>query len=91
MEKDALEGLRTLVSCEKQIPTRDGRWFMVRIVPYRTLANVIDGRVATFINLTELKSLEACRMPPAEAAKISRNENRSHPDCGPDGHAEAMA
>jgi two-component system CheB/CheR fusion protein len=64
LEKDALEVLRTLVFCEKQIPTRDGRWFMVRIMPYRTVANVIDGLVATFINITELKSLEARLMPP---------------------------
>jgi two-component system CheB/CheR fusion protein len=64
LEKDALEVLRTLVFCEKQIPTRDGRWFMVRIMPYRTVANVIDGRVATFINITELKSLEARLLPP---------------------------
>jgi two-component system CheB/CheR fusion protein len=64
LETDALEVLRSLVFCEKQIPTRDGRWFMVRIMPYRTVANVIDGLVATFINITELKSLEARLMPP---------------------------
>jgi two-component system CheB/CheR fusion protein len=64
LEQDALEVLRTLVFCEKQIPTRDGRWFMVRIMPYRTVANVIDGLVATFINITELKSLEARLMTP---------------------------
>ncbi|NVE01556.1 chemotaxis protein CheB [Massilia sp. BJB1822] len=59
LEDDAREVLRTLAFCEKQIATKDGRWFMVRVRPYRTLANVIDGLVATFVNITELKSLEA--------------------------------
>ncbi|MGO4376799.1 chemotaxis protein CheB [Pseudoduganella sp. RAF19] len=69
LEQDAMEVLRTLVFCEKQIPTRDGRWFMVRIMPYRTVANVIDGLVATFINITELKSLEARLMTPGGGAE----------------------
>jgi chemotaxis methyl-accepting protein methylase len=56
---DAREVLRTLVFAEKQIATRDGRWFLVRIMPYRTLENRIDGVVITFSNITEAKTLEA--------------------------------
>lgn len=63
MEDDAKEVLRSLVFCERQIPTRDGRWFMVRIMPYRTVNNVIDGLVLTFVNVTELKLLEARLTP----------------------------
>ncbi|SFF91465.1 two-component system, chemotaxis family, CheB/CheR fusion protein [Duganella sp. CF458] len=63
MEDDAAEVLRSLVFCERQIPTRDGRWFMVRIMPYRTVNNVIDGLVLTFVNVTELKLLEARLTP----------------------------
>ncbi|WP_374581796.1 chemotaxis protein CheB [Pseudoduganella sp.] len=63
MEHDAKEVLRSLVFCERQIPTRDGRWFMVRIMPYRTVNNVIDGLVLTFVNVTELKLLEARLTP----------------------------
>jgi two-component system CheB/CheR fusion protein len=59
LEADALEVLRTLVFCEKQIPTRSGGWYTVRIMPYRTVENVIDGVVVTFINITESKLLEA--------------------------------
>jgi sensor histidine kinase regulating citrate/malate metabolism len=51
--------LRTLAFFEKQIATCDGRWFRVRIMPYRTQDNVIDGVVITFINITECKKLEA--------------------------------
>ena len=38
---------------------RDGRWFSVRIMPYRTLDNRIDGVVITFIDITAAKTLEA--------------------------------
>lgn len=59
LERDAREVLRTLVFCERQVPTRDGRWFTVRIMPYRTVDNVIDGVVVTFINITGSKQLES--------------------------------
>ncbi|NVD72721.1 PAS domain-containing protein [Duganella sp. BJB1802] len=58
LEADAREVLRTLVFCERQIPTRGGGWYTVRIMPYRTVDNVIDGVVVTFINITESKLLE---------------------------------
>jgi PAS domain-containing protein len=56
---DAREVLRTLNSIEKAIATSDGRWFSVRIMPYRTGDNRIDGLVITFTDITEAKILEA--------------------------------
>jgi two-component system CheB/CheR fusion protein len=55
----AREVLRTLLSQERQVATRDGRWFMMRIMPYRTLENMIDGVVMTFVDITVSKTLEA--------------------------------
>lgn len=59
LQGDAREVVRSLVFSEKQIATRDGRWFTVKIMPYRTLDNVIDGVVITFTDITEAKQLEA--------------------------------
>jgi PAS domain len=59
LEKDAREVLRTLVSHEEQLTTRDGHWFLMRILPYRTLENIIDGVVITFVDITVSKALEA--------------------------------
>ena len=59
MAEEAREVLRTLVFSEKQIATADGRWFLVRIMPYRTMEDVIDGVVITFTNITAFKRLEA--------------------------------
>jgi two-component system CheB/CheR fusion protein len=55
---DARDVLRTLVFTEKQIASHDGRWFVVRIMPYRTLDNRIDGLVLTFTDVTAAKMLE---------------------------------
>ena len=51
--------LRTLVFSEKQVSTADGRWFTVRIMPYRTLQDSIDGLVVTLGEITVAKTLEA--------------------------------
>lgn len=59
LQNDAQEVLRTLVFSEKQITGRDNRWFIVKILPYRTLENVIDGVVITLIDISEAKHLEA--------------------------------
>jgi len=59
MHDDVKETLRTLAFSEKQIATSDKRWFTVRIMPYRTLANVIQGVVITFVDITIAKELES--------------------------------
>ncbi len=59
LNDDAKETLRTLTLTEKQITTTDKLWFMVRIKPYRTLSNVIQGVVITFIDITAAKELES--------------------------------
>jgi two-component system, chemotaxis family, CheB/CheR fusion protein len=55
---DALEVLRTLVFIQKPIPARDGRWYSVRIMPYRTFDDRIDGLVITFFNISDLMEVE---------------------------------
>jgi two-component system CheB/CheR fusion protein len=58
LQQDAINVLRTLVVSDKQIQTCDGRWFNVRIMPYRTMENVIDGLVITFVDISLAKNLE---------------------------------
>lgn len=56
--EDATEVLRTLVPKQMEIQTRDDKWYTIRIGPYRTSDNVIDGVVVTFNNVTRLKAIE---------------------------------
>jgi two-component system CheB/CheR fusion protein len=59
MIADTKETLRTLAFTEKEIATSDQHWYSVRIMPYRTLANVIQGTVITFVDITAAKDFES--------------------------------
>ena len=56
---DAEKVLDTLAVVEREVQTEDGRWYNMRILPYRTVENVIDGLVITFTEVTEQKQTEA--------------------------------
>ncbi len=59
MSEDAHQVLHSLVFTERDVPTGDGHWFKVRIMPYRTHENRIDGLVITFFDITPSKKMEA--------------------------------
>ena len=42
-----------------EIPASDSRWFSARILPYRTVDDVIDGVVITFMDTSDARRLEA--------------------------------
>jgi PAS domain S-box-containing protein len=56
---DAREVLRTLVYKERLVTGTNNRWFTVRIMPYRTVENVIDGVVITFTDASATQRIEA--------------------------------
>ncbi|MEI7433218.1 MAG: chemotaxis protein CheB [Methanomicrobiales archaeon] len=56
---DAKGVLDTLIPLEKPVRTTGNEWYNVRIMPYRTYENVIDGVVLTFSDITVLKAVEA--------------------------------
>jgi two-component system CheB/CheR fusion protein len=58
IREDVKQVLSNLIFKEIQVETFDGKWFLMRIAPYRTIENVIDGVVITFTNITTLKTLE---------------------------------
>jgi len=56
--EDAQDVLQTLVVKEREVQTADGSWFAMRILPYRTAKNTIDGLVLTFLDITQMKKAE---------------------------------
>jgi two-component system CheB/CheR fusion protein len=58
LAEDTQKVLKRLVFVEKQVSARDQRCFMVRIMPYRTLDNRINGVVITFADISVAKKLE---------------------------------
>ena len=59
LSRDAQEVLDSLVLKERAVRTKDGRWYLNRVIPYRTLDNVIDGVVITFTDITAQKTAES--------------------------------
>jgi two-component system CheB/CheR fusion protein len=60
LEEDDLTGdcqkvLNTLASREREVRTKEGLWYLMRIMPYRTAENVIDGLVLTFVDINLIK------------------------------------
>lgn len=61
LARDAREVLETLMFSERLVAAHDGRWFTVRIMPYRTQDNRIDGVVITFVDNSLLRTLETAK------------------------------
>jgi two-component system CheB/CheR fusion protein len=58
LHADATEVMRKLGFREREVRTRNGEWRQVRVSPYRTTDNVIDGLVITFVDINRLKHAE---------------------------------
>ncbi len=50
--------LDTLIPKELDVQTAEDRWYTMRIQPYRTMDNVIDGAVLTFVDITKSRRLQ---------------------------------
>jgi two-component system CheB/CheR fusion protein len=67
--KDTQAVLDTLIPKELNVQTKTGDWYTMRIMPYRTLDNVVEGAVITFVDITEMKRIQ-------EALRESKGLNR---------------
>ena len=54
---DARSVLKTLIPISTEGVDKNGLWYVIRIIPYRTVANVIDGVVITFLNIHSHKNI----------------------------------
>lgn len=55
---EATRVIENLGSVEKEVQARDGAWYILRVLPYRTLDNRIEGAVVSFADVTRLKRAE---------------------------------
>lgn len=67
---DAEVVLASLRPFQKQVPAPGGVWYTVRIRPYRTVRNAVEGLVVTFIDITETKRAERIEAARALAESI---------------------
>ena len=70
------EVIETLSIREKQVRDRNGRKLLLRIRPYRTADNKIDGAVLTLLDLSEKSSADPHRK---QGGKPRKNNRRPRP------------
>jgi two-component system, chemotaxis family, CheB/CheR fusion protein len=59
---DAAQVLDRLIIIEREVQHDDGRWYVVRLLPYRTIDDHIDGVVLTFVDVTQRRFAEEARL-----------------------------
>lgn len=47
--------ITTVRECEREVRTRDGHWYSLRVRPYLTLDNKVDGAVLVLLDIDEAK------------------------------------
>lgn len=67
--EDTQAVLDTLIPKVAEVQARSGQWYQMKIQPYRTLQNVIEGAVLTFVEITKEKEL-------LESLRASEHRNR---------------
>ncbi|QHT69843.1 PAS domain-containing protein [Rhodocytophaga rosea] len=58
LAEDTKEVMEQLTGKELRVESRNGQWYLMKILPYRTLNNFIDGAVITFLEITALHKAE---------------------------------
>lgn len=67
---DAAEAFQALRSIEREVGSQDGRSYIVRIFPYRTAEDRIEGAVLTFIDITRRKAAEEAARSTEERMRL---------------------
>jgi two-component system CheB/CheR fusion protein len=67
--EDVQAVLDNLVPLETEVQSTKGEWYQLRIRPYRTVDNVIEGAVITFVDITQIKKVEGALREARELAE----------------------
>ena len=77
MAEDARAVLRTLAAREVEVQAKDGQWYLMRLIPFRTTENIISGVVITFLDINQqkkaLEELDALKEEVQEAREYAEN------------------
>jgi two-component system CheB/CheR fusion protein len=56
LEQMILEVINTVNVKEREVQDREGHWYSLRILPYKTLEDTIEGAVLTLVDINDLKN-----------------------------------
>ena len=71
LEEDTQAVLDTLIPKELEVQSKEGKWYMMRLQPYRTLENVIEGAVISFVDITETVRIREALHKANELARLA--------------------
>jgi two-component system CheB/CheR fusion protein len=75
---DAHEAFQTLRLIERPVQSSDGRHYLVRVLPYRTTDNKIEGAVLTFVDVTALRRAEEEVRTGVERLRLAAETTRDY-------------
>jgi two-component system CheB/CheR fusion protein len=75
--EDVRAVLDSLIPAEREVRTQEGRAYLMRLRPYRTVENVIEGAVLTFVEITKQIETQAQLQQLAQAAQQAREYTES--------------
>ena len=86
LDEDARRVLQGLVPIEREVRDRQERWYLVRMLPYRTAEDRIAGVVLTLVDITERKGgQEALRLSEQRFSAIAERAAIGVLQASPDG------
>lgn len=71
LENDVLHVIDAMVSKSFELQDHGGHWYSVRLRPYRTLDNRIDGAVVALIDVDEIKNFERTKASLARERRLA--------------------
>jgi two-component system CheB/CheR fusion protein len=74
MVEDARTVLATLIPKEAEVQVKAGTWYLMRIRPYRTMENLIEGVVITLVDISERKKAEEALQRSEERLSVLINQ-----------------
>lgn len=74
---DVQQVLDTLAPFEREVQTTDGLWCTIRVLPYRTLDNVIEGAVITVVDNSKVAVAERERKLAQTVLEVAMNQSQS--------------
>lgn len=78
LSEDARAVLDTLVPKEIEVQVKEGSWYILRIRPYRTLGNVIEGLVLTFVDISGPKRAQEALQKAYDLLRLAVAERDSN-------------
>ncbi len=56
LEQIILEVINTVIVEDREVQDREGHWYSLRILPYKTMEGTIEGAVLTLVDINDLKN-----------------------------------